>query len=77
VLRKKRPDLDRPFRTPLVPLVPGLSAVVALALMASLPRATWERLVIWMVIGVVVYFVYGYKHSVLRHGPRTAAAGRR
>jgi basic amino acid/polyamine antiporter, APA family len=68
VLRKKRPDLERPFRTPLVPLVPILSAVVALALMASLPKETWERLVIWMVIGVVVYFLYGYKHSVLRHG---------
>jgi APA family basic amino acid/polyamine antiporter len=68
VLRKKRPDLERPFKTPMVPLVPILSAVVALALMASLPKETWERLVIWMVIGVVVYFLYGYKHSVLRHG---------
>jgi APA family basic amino acid/polyamine antiporter len=77
VLRKKRPDLDRPFKTPMVPFIPILSAVVALALMASLPGETWQRLVIWMVIGVVVYFLYGYKHSVLRHGPRGVAAARR
>jgi APA family basic amino acid/polyamine antiporter len=77
VLRKKRPDLDRPFRTPMVPFIPILSAVVALALMASLPGETWQRLVIWMVLGVVVYFLYGYRHSVLRHGPRGVAAARR
>jgi APA family basic amino acid/polyamine antiporter len=77
VLRKKRPDLERPFRTPMVPLVPILSAVVALALMAALPFETWERLIVWMVIGVVVYFLYGYRHSVLRHGPGRAAATRR
>jgi APA family basic amino acid/polyamine antiporter len=68
VLRVKRPDLDRPFRTPLVPLVPILSALVALALMASLPGATWLRLIIWMAIGIVLYFTYGYSHSILRRG---------
>jgi APA family basic amino acid/polyamine antiporter len=77
VLRRKRPDLHRPFKTPLVPLVPALSAVVALALMASLPRETWERLVIWMVVGIVLYFAYGYKHSVLRHGSAIGATVRR
>jgi basic amino acid/polyamine antiporter, APA family len=77
VLRRKRPDLERPFRTPMVPFVPALSAIVALALMASLPRETWERLVIWMVIGIVVYFAYGYKHSVLRYGSAARATRRR
>ena len=66
VLRRTRPDLPRPFRMPMVPLLPVLSAVVALVLMLGLPRATWERLVIWMTLGVVVYFAYGYRRSRLR-----------
>ena len=49
VLRRTRPDLPRPFRMPMVPLLPALSALVALVLMLGLPRATWERLIIWMV----------------------------
>ena len=59
VLRRTRPDLPRPFRMPLVPVLPLLSAAVSLLLMLGLPRATWERLIIWMAIGVVFYFVYG------------------
>jgi APA family basic amino acid/polyamine antiporter len=66
VLRYRRPELDRPFKTPWVPVVPILSAFVALALMAGLPLPTWERLIIWMVLGVVVYFTYGYRHSLVR-----------
>jgi APA family basic amino acid/polyamine antiporter len=66
VLRYKRPDLPRPFRVPFVPAVPILSALVSLALMAGLPRETWERLVIWMVVGIVIYFAYGYRHSLVR-----------
>jgi basic amino acid/polyamine antiporter, APA family len=66
VLRRTRPDLPRPFRMPLVPLLPALSAIVALVLMLGLPRATWERLVLWMVLGVVVYSLYGYRRSRLR-----------
>jgi basic amino acid/polyamine antiporter, APA family len=65
-LRHQRPELKRPFRTPLVPLVPILSVLVSLVLMASLPRETWERLVIWMAVGIVIYFAYGYRHSELR-----------
>ena len=70
VLRRTRPDLPRPFRMPLVPLLPSLSALVALALMLGLPRATWERLVIWMALGLGVYFVYGYRRSRLRIADR-------
>jgi APA family basic amino acid/polyamine antiporter len=66
VLRRTRPDLPRPFRMPWVPVLPLLSAAVSLILMLGLPRATWERLVLWMALGVVVYFVYGRKHSRLR-----------
>ena len=72
VLRYKKPDLHRPFRTPLVPFVPALSALVAFALMAALPLATWERLIVWMAIGIVIYFSYGYRHSVLRHPQKVA-----
>jgi basic amino acid/polyamine antiporter, APA family len=66
VLRRTRPDLPRPFRMPWVPVLPILSAAVSLVLMLGLPRATWERLIIWMVIGVGLYFAYGYRHSRLR-----------
>ena len=73
-LRKNRPDVKAPFRTPWVPVVPILSALVSLALMASLPLPTWERLIIWMAIGIAIYFGYGYRHSELRK--RLAAGGR-
>ena len=65
-LRRQRPDLERPFKTPFVPFVPILSALVSLGLMAGLPLDTWIRLVIWMAIGMVIYFGYGYRHSKLR-----------
>jgi APA family basic amino acid/polyamine antiporter len=68
VLRRTRPDLPRPFRMPLVPLLPLLSAAVSLMLMMGLPWATWERLILWMGIGVIVYFAYGYRQSRLRAG---------
>ena len=75
VLRRTRPDLPRPFRMPLVPLLPILSALVSLVLMLGLPRETWERLIIWMAIGIVFYFLYGYKKSRLRsEGASLAAA---
>lgn len=58
VLRRTRPDLPRPFRTPWVPVVPIASAVVSLGLMATLPGATWLRLLVWMAIGLALYFLY-------------------
>jgi len=63
VLRRRRPDLNRPFKTPMVPVVPILGIVVSLSLMASLPLVTWQRLVLWLAIGLVIYFLYGIKRS--------------
>jgi APA family basic amino acid/polyamine antiporter len=68
VLRRRRPDLDRPFRVPLVPWLPGLSALASLALMVSLSGETWVRLTIWMILGLGVYASYGYRHSRVSRG---------
>jgi APA family basic amino acid/polyamine antiporter len=65
VLRYKSPNIARPFRTPLVPLVPGLGVLTCLYLMYGLPGATWERLIVWMIIGLVIYFAYGKRNSKL------------
>jgi basic amino acid/polyamine antiporter, APA family len=63
VLRRMKPDLPRPFRTPWVPVVPILGIVVSFGLMASLPLDTWLRLVVWLVVGMVIYFTYSRHHS--------------
>jgi len=68
ILRKKRPDLPRPFKTPLVPLVPVLGIFVSLFLMVMLPWDTWLRLIVWLVIGLGIYFGYGRKKIRLRAG---------
>ena len=65
-LRYKRPELKRPFRTPLVPLIPILGASICLLQMYSLPLDTWLRLIVWMVIGIAIYFTYSIRHSQLR-----------
>jgi basic amino acid/polyamine antiporter, APA family len=74
VLRRTRPDLPRPFKMPWVPLLPALSALVSLTLMMGLPRATWERLILWMAIGIAFYFAYGYRKSRLRNEMARGAA---
>ncbi len=66
VLRYTRPDLPRPFRTPLVPLVPVLGILCCVYLMSGLPRDTWIRLLAWMGLGLVIYFAYGIRKSKLR-----------
>ena len=66
VLRKKEPHVHRAFRTPWVPVVPILGALVCLAQMAALPLDTWIRLLGWMAIGFIIYFTYGIKHSKVR-----------
>ena len=63
VLRKTRPDIERPFRTPWVPLIPILGALICFIQMAALPGDTWLRLIVWMAIGFVIYFTYGIHHS--------------
>ena len=68
MLRYKRPELHRPFRTPFVPVVPILGILVCGYLMWGLPWATKERLIIWLAIGLVVYFLYGRKHSKVGRG---------
>ncbi|TFV88777.1 amino acid permease [Blastococcus sp. CT_GayMR16] len=74
VLRRTRPDLPRPFRVPFSPVVPILSAVACVYLMANLSIETWVRFLVWLVIGLVLYAVYGYRHS--RVGAADAAVSR-
>jgi APA family basic amino acid/polyamine antiporter len=66
VLRRTRPDLEQPFRTPLVSLVSFGGMLCCLLLMFTLPLDTWIRLGVWLVLGLAVYFGYGRKHSVLQ-----------
>jgi APA family basic amino acid/polyamine antiporter len=63
ILRVRRPELPRPFKTPWVPVVPILGIITSAYLMRSLPLDTWLRLIIWLVIGLIVYFTYGRHHS--------------
>lgn len=65
IMRKTQPNLPRPFRTPLVPLIPVLGIIVNFGLMAGLDALTWEAFLIWMAIGLVIYFVYSRFHSHL------------
>lgn len=67
VLRKTQPDLKRPFKAPWVPFVPLLGAGICILQMISLPWNTWARLIIWTIIGFVIYFAYGIKHSNLNN----------
>jgi APA family basic amino acid/polyamine antiporter len=69
VLRHKNPDAPRPFRAPLVPLVPLLSVLSCLLLMLGLPIDTWIRLIVWLAIGIAIYFLYGRHHSTLATSP--------
>jgi len=71
VLRYTDPDIPRPFRTPGVPVVPALGIAACLYLMLGLPPDTWARLIIWMAIGLAIYFLYGRRHSKV--GERTTA----
>jgi basic amino acid/polyamine antiporter, APA family len=69
VLRRKRPDLQRPFKVPGSPVLPLLAAAIAVYLMLTLPTETWIRFIAWMALGIVVYFAYGYRRSRLSGNP--------
>jgi APA family basic amino acid/polyamine antiporter len=81
VLRRTRPDLPRSFRAPGVPWLPALSVAASVWLMLNLPVQTWIRFVVWMAVGLVIYFLYSRRSSRLRHAqetppePVTRAAG--
>lgn len=66
ILRRTRPDLPRPFKVPASPWLPLASFGAALYLAANLPSLTWLRFVVWIALGLAVYFIYGYRHSRLR-----------
>lgn len=68
VLRKTQPNLKRPFKTPLMPYVPILGIVICVGQMIALPANTWYRFIVWSVIGLILYFTYGIKHSKLNNG---------
>jgi APA family basic amino acid/polyamine antiporter len=65
IMRRTNPNAERPFRCPFVPIVPILGILCCLLLMFSLPSKNWLRLAVWMAIGLVFYFTYGLRHSVL------------
>ena len=72
VLRRSDAGRERPFRVPLVPLIPIIGVLMCFALMLSLPVLTWVRFVVWLVIGLGIYFFYGRRHSRLQHGDQAA-----
>ena len=75
VLRRTRPDLERSFRTPLVPALPIVSVLATLYLMLNLPALTWMRFGLWMAVGLVVYALYGARHSRMRADAGGSDAG--
>jgi len=68
VLRSRRPDLPRPFRVPFMPATPILGILISLAMMLGLPLLTWIRLIVWLAVGLVIYFSYGRSHSRVQQG---------
>ena len=74
-LRITQPNVHRPFKTPFVYFTAPMGVISAVLLMATLPADTWIRLIVWMVIGLVIYFVYGAKHSKLGKLARAGAPG--
>ena len=76
ILRRTAPDLERPFRTPGLPWVPALGALACVAQMLGLPWATWARLIIWLVVGMAIYMVYGRRHALAMRDTRVVPAAK-
>jgi APA family basic amino acid/polyamine antiporter len=76
ILRRTRPDLPRTFRVPLLAVVAPLAVLISLYLMLSLPLETWIRFLVWMVVGVFVYFLYSRTHSRVGRGESASEAAR-
>jgi basic amino acid/polyamine antiporter, APA family len=74
MLRRTRPDLHRSFRVPWVPVLPIVSALASLWLMTNLPTDTWLRFLIWMALGIGMYYAYGRRRSRMATGERLSAA---
>ena len=75
ILRRTRPDMPRPYRVPWSPVLPIIGVAFAIYLMSDLPLTTWIRFVVWLVIGLVIYWLYGYKHSRLRKDAEAGVGG--
>ncbi len=71
VLRYRSPELERPFKTPFFPYVPILGVLSSFGVMLTLPGDTWLRLVVWMLLGIVIYFAYSNRHSVLNKAEKS------
>jgi APA family basic amino acid/polyamine antiporter len=74
VLRNTNPEIKRPFKTPMVPLVPILGILVCTFMIISLDHTTQIVALFWMIIGLVIYFTYGFKHSKIQHDHKHGAS---
>jgi amino acid transporter len=72
IMRRTHPEAERPFRAPLIPLVPILGMAACLLLMFSLPAVNWLRLAVWLLAGLVIYVGYGRHHSVMAQESKAA-----
>ncbi len=70
ILRRTQPNIHRPFKTPFGYLIPILAILTCIAQMAALPGVTWMQLICWMIVGLIIYAVYGRRHSLVRHPQR-------
>jgi APA family basic amino acid/polyamine antiporter len=75
ILRSTHPDMERPFRVPFVPVFPLIGCGLIIYLMSTLPGETWIRFVVWLVVGLIVYYFYGRKHSLLQIAARRGEQG--